>query len=189
MIAHETQESIGVVRRGDCRNSSALLHNGILEEVLNLLVKVVILQIVNDADMVDVATATTQELVPATVGKPGANKLHLIRVRLDGFTTSLFRCHRSIVLCLVKFTTRVHVVGVILNTHQERVIHQVVRRHELHILFHHFEDLTAVFLTKSQPNLLLVHRKQVFVLERRRGLEILALNNTVDHGAFKIEDA
>ena len=35
----------------------------VLQEVLQLLVEVVVLQVVNDADMVDVATTPTEELV------------------------------------------------------------------------------------------------------------------------------
>jgi len=54
---------------------------------------------------------------------------------------------------------------------------------------HCLENRASILLTEPEPDLFLVHREQVLVLERRRWLEVLTLDNTVDHGTFEIEDA
>jgi len=83
VIAHEAQEAVGVVGWRHSRNSCSFLQNRVLEEVLNLLVNVVVLKIVNDTHMVDIATTATQELVAAAF-EALAHNLHLTRVRVDG---------------------------------------------------------------------------------------------------------
>ena len=76
-----------------------------------------------------------------------------------------------------------------MDAHQERVVHQVVGLEDLDIGAHDLENLAPVLLAESQPDLLLVHRQQVLVLESRRWLEVFAFDEAVDHGAFEIEDA
>lgn len=45
------------------RDTIAMAKNALLEQVLHLLVKVEVLKVVNDANVVDVATAATEEFV------------------------------------------------------------------------------------------------------------------------------
>ena len=68
-----------------------------------------------------------------------------------------------------------------MDAHQERIVHQVVSLEDLDVGAHDLEDLASVLLAKPQPNLLLVHSQQVFVLESRRWLEVFALDEAIDH--------
>ena len=63
VVPHEAQEPGGVVGGRHSRNARTMSEHRVLQEVLQLLVEVVVLQVVNDADMVDVATTPTEELV------------------------------------------------------------------------------------------------------------------------------
>lgn len=64
MVAHETDEAIGVLPGVHGRDALTLTKNALLEQVLTLLVEVEVLQVINQADVVDVAAAGAEELVP-----------------------------------------------------------------------------------------------------------------------------
>jgi len=63
MVPHEPQETVCIGGRRHGRDAWTVSEEPILEEVLNLLVEVVILQVVDNANVVDVTTASAQELV------------------------------------------------------------------------------------------------------------------------------
>ena len=63
VITHESQESISVIGRRHGRNSRSLHENAIFQQVFKLLVNIVVLEVVNDADMVDIAPTARQELM------------------------------------------------------------------------------------------------------------------------------
>ena len=67
VVPHEAQEAFSVGRRRDGRDARAVSEHRILRKILHLLVEVVILQIVNDADVVDEAAAAAEELVSAAL--------------------------------------------------------------------------------------------------------------------------
>ena len=54
---------------------------------------------------------------------------------------------------------------------------------------HNLENLFAITLTESQPDLLLVEFEQVLIFESHAWVMIRSFDDTVDHGAFEIEDA
>ena len=56
VVAHETKETISVHRRRHGRNTWAFLHESVLQKVLELLFKIVVLKVVNYANMVNEAT-------------------------------------------------------------------------------------------------------------------------------------
>lgn len=63
VVAHETKEAVGVLRRMHSRNTRTMSQERLLEEVLTLLIEVEVLQVIDDSNMIDVATASRQELV------------------------------------------------------------------------------------------------------------------------------
>ena len=65
VVPHEAQETIGVLRRRDGRNARTMSEHRVLRKVLQLLVHVEVLQVVDDANVVDVAATLAEELVPA----------------------------------------------------------------------------------------------------------------------------
>ena len=138
--------------------------------------------------MVDEAAALAEELVARTF-EARAQESHLTRVRRDGTIAQLVGAHSFLVLALCVLFTSGNVVGIILDSHQKRVVHQVVGGEDFDVGAHDFQNLATVPLTEPQPDLLLVHGEHVLVLECRRGLEVLALDDTIDHGTFEVEDA
>ena len=81
MVAHEADEAIGILPGVHGRDTLTLAKNALLEQVFTLLVEVEVLQVIDQADMVDVAAASAEELVP------GALKLLTnlqASVRVDG---------------------------------------------------------------------------------------------------------
>ena len=79
VVAHEPKEPCSVDRRRHSRDSITFLEYGLLKEVFKLLVEVEILQVVNDANMVNVAATLAQELVAIAL-KPVSDLIHFISV-------------------------------------------------------------------------------------------------------------
>ena len=79
---HKVQEALGVLWRRNSRDSISFHQDVILQQVLYLLVKVVILQVVNDANMVDESATSAEELVPVAL-EATADLHHLGRVGDD----------------------------------------------------------------------------------------------------------
>ena len=65
VVTHEAKEAIGVLRGMHGRNTRTMSQESLLEEVLTLLIEVEVLQVIDDSNMIDVATASRQELVAA----------------------------------------------------------------------------------------------------------------------------
>ena len=63
ILAHEAKEALGVLRGMHGRNARTMSQERLLEEVFTLLIEVEVLQVVDDSNMIDVATASRQELV------------------------------------------------------------------------------------------------------------------------------
>ena len=63
VVAHEAKEALGVLRRMHGRNARTMSQERLLEEVFTLLIEVEVLQVVDDSNMIDVATASRQELM------------------------------------------------------------------------------------------------------------------------------
>ena len=65
VVPHEAQEAFGVLRRRDGRDARAVSKHRVLRKVLQLLVHVEVLQVVDDANVVDEAATLAEELVSA----------------------------------------------------------------------------------------------------------------------------
>ena len=63
IVAHEAEETLGVLWRMHGRNAWTMSQESLLKEVFTLLIEVEVLQVVDDSDMIDIATASRQELV------------------------------------------------------------------------------------------------------------------------------
>ena len=65
VVTHKAEETLCVLRRMHGRNSRTVSKESLLEEVLTLLIEVKVLKVVDDSNMIDVATASRQEFVAA----------------------------------------------------------------------------------------------------------------------------
>lgn len=70
---------------------------------------------------------------------------------------------------------------VLLNTHEQRIVHEVVLLKKLDVTGHHRKNATTVLVLEADPDLLLVVREQVLVLDCRRRRNLFAFNDTVNH--------
>lgn len=130
--------------------------------------------------MVNVAPTDTQELVTAALefstdlrqGLAAAGPPRHIR-RVD----------------LVLVLAHLQVIGVLLNTHEQGVIHEVVLLHQLYVFSHNRHDASAVAITESEPDLLRVGREQVLIFDGSGGFNLGALGETVNHTTLQVEDA
>ena len=82
MISHEPQESCRVIRRRHSGDARPMPQYRELQEVLQLLVEIVVLQVVDNANVVDIATTCAQELVSIAL-EARTDKCHFF-IAVDG---------------------------------------------------------------------------------------------------------
>ena len=91
VVTHEADKASSVLPRVHGRDSLTLAKDALLEQVLQLLVHVEILQVVDDADVVDVAPTDAEELVAAAL-EIVSNLLKAL------FDTGIPRHHQAVIV-------------------------------------------------------------------------------------------
>jgi len=184
LVTHEAEEPLSVLAGGNGRNQVSLLLHVLLEEVLQFLLNVEVLQVVNDADVVDELAVLGKELV--------TRLLRLSESLVQGRAEFNFSGVHTVQSLVQDGTTRhasSSVLGVLLDTEQQRVVHEVELAQDADILPHDLEDLLPVLSSETQPDVLLGHVEQVLILQSLGRLEVGALDQTVDHRSLEVEHA
>lgn len=178
----------------DSGNQVTCLLDVLLEEALELLLSVEVLQVVDQSNMVDEFAADRDELVTGLL-LLSVELLVQQRAEVDNISvnaietgsTGATATRRTVGVVLREARSQVLVSRVLLDAKQQGVVHEVELAEDAHIVLQGLLDLLLVFRSEAQPDVPSGHLKQVLVLQSLGGLEVLALDPTVDHGTLQVE--